>query len=69
MNNQWICLGLVVVSYLLGHATGYRLCKLRVKNMLRKKIQEPRPVGTLAAIEVFQKSKVYSSLLSEVIAL
>lgn len=36
MTNQWICLGLVAVAYLLGHATGYRLCKLRAKNMLRK---------------------------------
>ena len=36
---NWICLGLVIISYLLGHATGYRLCKIRVKNMLRKRIQ------------------------------
>lgn len=33
---DWITLALVIIAYALGHAGGYRLCKLRVRNMLRK---------------------------------
>lgn len=35
---DWIALAMVVIAYILGHFGGYRLCKLRVKNMVRKRI-------------------------------
>lgn len=35
---NWICLGLVALSYAVGHMSGYKLCKLRVKNVLRKNL-------------------------------
>lgn len=69
MTKDMMCLLFVIVSYALGHFGGYRLCKLRVKNMLRRKIQTPKPVGTLAQVQLFDKTRTYSALLTEVMAL
>lgn len=36
---NWICLALVAAAWGLGHMTGYRLCKLRIKNFVRNEIK------------------------------
>lgn len=35
---NWICLALVIISYTIGHLSGYKMCRLKIKNILKKKI-------------------------------
>jgi hypothetical protein len=37
---DWTALAMAIIAYALGHFGGYRLCKLRVKNMLLKRIMQ-----------------------------
>jgi len=64
MHSNWICLALVAAAWWLGHATGYRLCKLRVKNKLKKDL-----VGWYKIPESWRPSqddKMLESLLRDV---
>lgn len=63
---NWICFVMVVIAYALGHAGGYRLCKLRVKNFVRGQIKgkfSGMHPGTQVELDL------YTAILSEVVAL
>lgn len=54
---QLLPLLMVIVAYALGHAGGYRLCKLRIKNKVKKMITNSHQFamfGKDGAHEAFQ---------------
>jgi hypothetical protein len=59
-----ICFAMVVIAYALGHGGGYRMCKLRFKNVLKRKIQANQSSFTSQYTATI--TGVYSSLLQEV---
>lgn len=63
---NWICFTMVVIAYALGHAGGYRLCKLRIKNFVSNQIK-----GKFRGMQAHTQAELdlYTSILSEVMAL
>lgn len=58
-----VCLLLVIAAYAVGYGGGYRMCKLRFKNTLKRKIQQNQAWHSQYQATI---TGVYSSLLHEV---